>query len=160
MANFGVILAAALVTYAARLAGFSLVDRELPPALGRFLAYVPIAVFAALVAPDLGLGDAQWAARTRRRRGGGRRMADTSVVGGGRGGHGRLLARRVAHVGPLPLLARGTRLRRTHSVPFPTTRTTLRCQLWGLCGGNVPVDIVPGGAYWYPENEPSGRHTG
>lgn len=63
MANFGVILAAALVTYAARLAGFSLGDRELPPALGRFLAYVPIAVFAALVAPALGLGDAQWAAR-------------------------------------------------------------------------------------------------
>ncbi len=63
MANLGVILAAALATYATRLAGFGLGGRELPPALGRFLAYVPVAVFAALIAPDLGRGDAQWAAR-------------------------------------------------------------------------------------------------
>jgi branched-subunit amino acid transport protein len=63
MANIGFILAAALVTYATRIVGFGLGGRELPPALGRFLAYVPVAVFAALIAPDLGLGDAQWAAR-------------------------------------------------------------------------------------------------
>lgn len=63
MANIGFILAAALVTYATRIAGFGLGGRELPPALGRFLAYVPVAVFAALIAPDLGLGDTQWAAR-------------------------------------------------------------------------------------------------
>lgn len=63
MANFGFILAAAVVTYATRLAGFGLGERELPPALGRFLAYVPIAVFAALIAPDLGLGGSEWAPR-------------------------------------------------------------------------------------------------
>ena len=63
MANFGFILAAALVTYATRLTDFGLGNRELPPALGRFLSYVPIVVFAALIAPDLGLGDTQWAAR-------------------------------------------------------------------------------------------------
>lgn len=63
MANFGLILAAALATYATRLLGFGLGGREIPPALGRFLAYVPIAVFAALIAPDLGFGNAELAAR-------------------------------------------------------------------------------------------------
>ncbi len=63
MANLGIIVAAALATYATRLAGFGLGGREVPPVLGRFLAYVPVAVFAALIAPDLGLGGADWAAR-------------------------------------------------------------------------------------------------
>ena len=63
MANIGFILAAALLTYATRIAGFGLGGRELPPVLGRFLAYVPVAVFAALISPELGLGDTQWAAR-------------------------------------------------------------------------------------------------
>jgi branched chain amino acid efflux pump len=40
------------VTYGSRLAGFSL-RRELPPFWVRFLHFVPIAVFAALVSPSL-----------------------------------------------------------------------------------------------------------
>ena len=34
-----------------------------PPLFGRFLTYVPVAVFAALIAPDLGLGSADWLPR-------------------------------------------------------------------------------------------------
>jgi len=63
MGNLGFIVAAAVVTYATRLAGFGLGGRAIPPTFERFLAYVPVAVFAALIAPDLGLGDPQWAAR-------------------------------------------------------------------------------------------------
>jgi len=63
MGEFWFILAAALVTYLTRLGGFALGGRDLPPVVGRFLAYVPVAVFAALIAPDLGLGGGQWAAR-------------------------------------------------------------------------------------------------
>lgn len=63
MGNLAFIVAAAVATYATRLGGFALGGRELPPLLGRFLAYVPIAVFAALIVPDLGLGGEQWVAR-------------------------------------------------------------------------------------------------
>jgi branched-subunit amino acid transport protein len=41
-----------VVTYGSRLAGFSL-HRQLPPFWLRFLHFVPIAVFAALVTPSL-----------------------------------------------------------------------------------------------------------
>jgi branched-subunit amino acid transport protein len=51
------IVAAALITYATRVAGLSLGDRRLPPAIGRFLSYVPIAAFAALAVPGFGGGD-------------------------------------------------------------------------------------------------------
>lgn len=63
MGQFGIIVAAALATYAIRLAGFALAGRAVPHLLERFLAYVPVAVFAALIAPDLGFGDPQWLAR-------------------------------------------------------------------------------------------------
>jgi branched-subunit amino acid transport protein len=53
------IAAAALLTYATRIAGLSLGDRRLPPVIVRFLSYVPIAAFAALVAPGLGGTDGE-----------------------------------------------------------------------------------------------------
>ncbi len=59
MGYLPLILAVALVTYATRLGGFRLGQRDLPPFIVRFLAYVPVAVFAALIAPDLGLGGPQ-----------------------------------------------------------------------------------------------------
>ncbi len=51
------IVAIAVATYVTRVAGFAF-DRPLPAALDRFLAYVPVAVFAALVALGLGIGTA------------------------------------------------------------------------------------------------------
>lgn len=63
MGELGFILAAAVATYLTRLGGFGLGGRELPPVLERFLAYVPVAVFAALIAPGLAAGDGPWAAR-------------------------------------------------------------------------------------------------
>jgi branched-subunit amino acid transport protein len=47
-----------VVTYGSRLAGFSL-RRELPPFWVRFLHFVPIAVFAALVTPSLAGGEGE-----------------------------------------------------------------------------------------------------
>lgn len=61
--NLGLIAAVALATYGTRAAGFALGQRRLPATIDRFLAYVPVAVFAALIAPDLGLGTNQAAAR-------------------------------------------------------------------------------------------------
>ena len=58
MEQVGLITAAAVVTYATRVAGFRLAGRTLPPALERFLAYVPVAVFATLIVPGLELGGA------------------------------------------------------------------------------------------------------
>jgi len=55
----GVVVALALATYATRIAGFAVRDRALPPALDRFLANVPVAVFAALVVAGLGVGTAE-----------------------------------------------------------------------------------------------------
>jgi branched-subunit amino acid transport protein len=63
MANIGMIIAAALATYGTRLAGFGLSQRTIPPLVNRFLTYVPVAVFAALIAPELGLSNDQWPAR-------------------------------------------------------------------------------------------------
>ena len=51
------IVAVAVATYATRVAGFAF-DRPLPRVLDRFLAYVPVAVFAALIALGLGVGTA------------------------------------------------------------------------------------------------------
>ena len=56
MDRLGLILAVAAVTYATRIAGFALAGRTPPAAVARFLAYVPIAAFAALVTPGLGTG--------------------------------------------------------------------------------------------------------
>ena len=52
-----VVLAAA--TYATRVAGFVAPERPLPASFERFLACVPVAVFAALVALGLGTGTAE-----------------------------------------------------------------------------------------------------
>ena len=46
----------ALVTYGPRLLGLSLSGLELPPFWLRFLGFVPVAVFAALVVPALPSG--------------------------------------------------------------------------------------------------------
>jgi branched-subunit amino acid transport protein len=48
------IVAAAILTYATRIAGLSFGDRAVPPVIVRFLSYVPIAAFAALAVPGLG----------------------------------------------------------------------------------------------------------
>lgn len=69
--RIALVLAVAAVTYATRLAGFwprsggraAAVDETLSPAFGRFLAYIPIAAFAALVAPGIADGSASLGAR-------------------------------------------------------------------------------------------------
>ncbi len=43
----------AVLTYLTRVSGFLIGDRPIPPALDRFLGYVPVAVFAALVVPNV-----------------------------------------------------------------------------------------------------------
>lgn len=56
----------AVLTYATRYAGFALGrlgGRTLPPTVERFLAYVPIAAFAALVAPGVADGSGSFSAR-------------------------------------------------------------------------------------------------
>jgi len=63
MDHLGLIVAVAVVTYATRVVGFTLVSRTLPPRFDRFLRYVPVAVFAALVAPGVGIGGAALAPR-------------------------------------------------------------------------------------------------
>ena len=57
------ILAAAAVTYLTRFAGLSLGRREIPEPVRVFLGYVPIAAFAALLAPDLATGGSETAPR-------------------------------------------------------------------------------------------------
>lgn len=51
--NVLTIVLMALVTYGPRLLGVSLPRLELPPFWSRFLTFVPIAVFAALIVPAL-----------------------------------------------------------------------------------------------------------
>lgn len=48
------IVVAAVITYCTRIAGLSFGDREVPPWAQRFLRFVPIAAFSALIAPGLG----------------------------------------------------------------------------------------------------------
>lgn len=55
--NVLTIVLMALVTYVPRLLGVSLPRLELPPFWSRFLGFVPIAVFAALVVPELPKGN-------------------------------------------------------------------------------------------------------
>jgi branched-subunit amino acid transport protein len=47
----------AIVTYCTRLAGFAFRGRRLPDGIERFLACVPVAAFAALLATGLSPGD-------------------------------------------------------------------------------------------------------
>ncbi len=63
MTQIGLIVAVAASTYVTRIAGFLAGDRTIPPFVRRFLDYVPISVFAALVAPDSGIGTPQMAPR-------------------------------------------------------------------------------------------------
>ena len=53
MERFGLILAAAVASYATRIAGFTLNRKAIPRRLDRILTYVPIAAFAALIVPGL-----------------------------------------------------------------------------------------------------------
>jgi branched-subunit amino acid transport protein len=60
---FPVIFGAAVITYVTRYAGLALGKRRPPPIARRFLDYVPIAAFAAIIAPDLGTGGSETAPR-------------------------------------------------------------------------------------------------
>ena len=63
MTHAAVIAAAAAVTFGTRLTGFLVGDRPIPATVDRFLQYVPVAVFAALVTPDLSVGGGELVAR-------------------------------------------------------------------------------------------------
>lgn len=63
MERIVLIVAVAIATYATRYAGFVLGERRLPPAFDRFLAYVPVAAFAALAMPGLAGGAGTMPAR-------------------------------------------------------------------------------------------------
>jgi len=58
-----IIVSVAILTYLTRIAGFRLGDRQLPPAFDRFLAYVPVAAFAALAIPGVVEGSGSFPAR-------------------------------------------------------------------------------------------------
>jgi branched-subunit amino acid transport protein len=69
--RIALVVAVAAVTYLTRLVGFRLRPRRgadgqeggVPPAVARFLDYVPIAAFAALVAPGIAEGSGSGLAR-------------------------------------------------------------------------------------------------
>ena len=63
MSTLTIILGMALVTYLPRLAGFILSGRQVSAFWLRFLHFVPIAVFAALIAPALPGSSSQGLAR-------------------------------------------------------------------------------------------------
>ena len=54
----GLIMVVAVETYLTRISGFVIGQRHLPEWLGRFLHYVPVAVFAALVTTNFNAGQA------------------------------------------------------------------------------------------------------
>lgn len=58
-----IIVGMAILTYGTRLAGLALVDVVVPAFWLRFLRFVPVAVFAALVAPALPGDRGEWAVR-------------------------------------------------------------------------------------------------
>lgn len=63
MERIGLILAVAAVTYLTRVTGFYTGGRTVSGAADRFLAYVPIAAFAALIASGLDGGSADLSPR-------------------------------------------------------------------------------------------------
>lgn len=63
MDKVALVVIVALATYATRVVGFTLAGHRIPPLLDRFLAYVPLAVFAALITPNAGVGTRQVAPR-------------------------------------------------------------------------------------------------
>lgn len=56
MGEMPLVLAVALATYITRVAGFGLARRPIPAVFDRFLVYVPVAAFAALITPGLEIG--------------------------------------------------------------------------------------------------------
>ena len=63
MERLWIIVSVAALTYLTRIAGFRLGDRQLPPTFDRFLAYVPVAAFAALAIPGVAEGSGAFPAR-------------------------------------------------------------------------------------------------
>jgi branched-subunit amino acid transport protein len=63
MEQIGLVLVVATVTYATRAGGFYLGRRAVPRTLDRFLDYVPVAAFAALVVPGIDAGGTEMAPR-------------------------------------------------------------------------------------------------
>lgn len=53
MSYLPLILVVAMATWLARAGGFHLARRSFPPVVDRFLAWIPVAAFAALIAPDM-----------------------------------------------------------------------------------------------------------
>jgi branched-subunit amino acid transport protein len=53
-----VILVVAAATYLTRVSGLLIAGRRVPKAVDRFLAFIPVTVFASLVTPDAGVGTA------------------------------------------------------------------------------------------------------
>ncbi len=56
MDRMALVFAVAAVTYATRVSGFYLGRQAIPRTLNRFLDYVPVAAFAALVVPGIDAG--------------------------------------------------------------------------------------------------------
>jgi branched-subunit amino acid transport protein len=63
MSHVALIAAVAGVTYGTRISGLLLQDRAVPRLIDRFLTYVPVAVFAALITPNLAVGGGELVAR-------------------------------------------------------------------------------------------------
>lgn len=63
MSTVAVILAMAALTYCSRLVGLALMGMVVPAFWLRFLRFVPIAVFAALVVPALPGNQGEWPVR-------------------------------------------------------------------------------------------------
>ncbi len=59
MGTWALIVVCGLATYSTRIVGLLLAQRQLSPLFVRFLDYVPIAVFAAIIAPSLGVGTSE-----------------------------------------------------------------------------------------------------
>lgn len=57
MDHIWLVLAMAVVTYITRIGGFAISRWALPPAVNRFLGYIPIAAFAALIVPGVSPGN-------------------------------------------------------------------------------------------------------
>src|SRR5438270_9655261 len=63
MSHVLLIAAVGVVTYATRVSGMLLRDRTVPRLVDGFLSYVPVAVFAALITPNLSVGGGELVAR-------------------------------------------------------------------------------------------------
>jgi branched-subunit amino acid transport protein len=59
MTGLVLVLLMGVVTYATRAVGFVFARRDIPPAVERFLSFVPVAAFAVLIVPGLELGTSE-----------------------------------------------------------------------------------------------------